>query len=478
MDGQEFSVSSSEASQSCTVKDWTQSIQDNDSPDCLSEIDKVVDGQIGGLGSALENVLDTSRAVPLFEFRRLPNLVSGEMKDRVTQFEQAVIDYHKSNANTARFVRRRLDNRFIHIKRKDISAACPSPTAAASQTAAAGTETTAAGAETTAAGAQTTATGAQTTATGAQTTAAGTQTTAAGAQTTAAGSQTTAAGALTTAAGAQTTAVGPQTTTAPPTTIAPVMLSCFLQNESPEQGIDAKGCICGTRTLPLLTVEAPTDISQSCSYTAWPSADVPNPITVETRTWTSNCQACTLAGGFADVMSCTAVVGCLPTMAAPLTTAAAPTPSNVIYLSNNSLPIGDAVNANGGKDLRENVYTQLHGLCPDDQNSCDSKTPGVIDEIPTVVGDGDAYEKLTFIIQDSYYESTSVRDLMLSLAVSSWQGATSKNCQEVEYKDEPDMTGSGCGTGPVKKRDLPTKTSLEKRSPLCEDCSPPQETCT
>lgn len=41
------------------------------SPDKLTTLDRLIDGQIGGLGTALENILGTTRAVPLFEFRNL-----------------------------------------------------------------------------------------------------------------------------------------------------------------------------------------------------------------------------------------------------------------------------------------------------------------------------------------------------------------------------------------------------------------------
>lgn len=56
------------------VSDWIKSIQDGESPDKLTTLDTVIDGQIGGLGKAMEYVLDTTREVPLFEFRRLPRV--------------------------------------------------------------------------------------------------------------------------------------------------------------------------------------------------------------------------------------------------------------------------------------------------------------------------------------------------------------------------------------------------------------------
>ena len=129
MDGQTFKVNSNGKSDSTTVKDWMQSIQDGKSPDRLSEIDKVIDGSIGRFKDALENVVNTNRAVPLFEFRRLKSVKAGEMKDRVDEYEQAVIAYHKANTKPpARFMRNRRDAEFLKIKRQDSPACAPKST--------------------------------------------------------------------------------------------------------------------------------------------------------------------------------------------------------------------------------------------------------------------------------------------------------------------------------------------------------------
>ena len=108
-------------SDSCTVKEWIQSIEDGKSPDRLSEIDEIIDGSVGGMGGELENMLNTQRAVPLFEFRRLPFLVAGEMADRVEKMEQAVIDYHNTFANPPKFRRNRRNLSYSNVKRQ----ACP-----------------------------------------------------------------------------------------------------------------------------------------------------------------------------------------------------------------------------------------------------------------------------------------------------------------------------------------------------------------
>jgi len=134
MEGQKFEVSFNGKTDSTTVKDWMQSVQDGKSPDRLPEIDQVLDGSIGGLKDALENVFNTNRAVPLFEFRRLARVKVGDMADSVDKYEQAIIAYHKANTKPpARFLRNRRDTEFSKIKRQD-SPACAAP---ASSTAAA-----------------------------------------------------------------------------------------------------------------------------------------------------------------------------------------------------------------------------------------------------------------------------------------------------------------------------------------------------
>ncbi|KAL1607616.1 hypothetical protein SLS60_002550 [Paraconiothyrium brasiliense] len=268
-------------------------------------------------------------------------------------------------------------------------------------------------------------------------------------------------------------------TTSPPMTPAPAMPSCSLQNEDPDQGINARGCVCGSTTLPLLTISDATDNSQSCSYTAMPTSSVANPVTIESQVYTVNCYLCTLIGGIADTPSCatTAVNGCTPTTTNPTI------PAATVFLSNNSVPIGDRNNKNSGADLRSSLFTKLKALCPDNMDICDSKTPGEFDHVETVVSDEPMEETIKFTIQDSHYESTRERDQMIAAAVATWEQAVSKSCKEVNYKDYEDLTTSGCGDGIVKRgtveRALMTKEQRKQNpryalpDPVCDDCSPP-----
>ena len=127
MDQQTFKTTSNGKSDSCTVQEWIQSIADNQSPDRLSVVDQIVDGSIGGLKDALENVLDTNRAVPLFEFRRLPGVKAADMQSRVSSAESALVDYHKAFGNPPTKTKR--SPRFAVSKRQD---ACGSPSSSPS----------------------------------------------------------------------------------------------------------------------------------------------------------------------------------------------------------------------------------------------------------------------------------------------------------------------------------------------------------
>ena len=76
-----------------TVEDWMTSVASGSSPDKLTTLDGLIDGQVGGLGTALENIIDSTRAVPLFEFRNLAGVTAGQMQNTVSKAEQAVITY-------------------------------------------------------------------------------------------------------------------------------------------------------------------------------------------------------------------------------------------------------------------------------------------------------------------------------------------------------------------------------------------------
>lgn len=64
------------------------------------------------------------------------------------------------------------------------------------------------------------------------------------------------------------------------TTASASIPQCTLQRANPDEGVNVEGCICGSTTLPLLTVGKVTFDGQSCSYTALPTSKMPNPISI------------------------------------------------------------------------------------------------------------------------------------------------------------------------------------------------------
>ena len=52
-------------------------------------------GQVGGLGDKMENMIDTEKYVPIFEFRDLDRVRGTAMIDLMTSFEDKTIEYHQ-----------------------------------------------------------------------------------------------------------------------------------------------------------------------------------------------------------------------------------------------------------------------------------------------------------------------------------------------------------------------------------------------
>ena len=99
-------------------------------------------------------------------------------------------------------------------------------------------------------------------------------------------------------------------------------ISCSLQNEDPDQGIDTNYCVCSGSTFPVLSVDATTATGPdaSCAYTSLPSASAIHP-TANLPVITSNCQICSVAF---DWEQCTPLPNCTPTSAPASTTSAPP----------------------------------------------------------------------------------------------------------------------------------------------------------
>ncbi|SLM39732.1 hypothetical protein LPUS_10336 [Lasallia pustulata] len=253
-----------------TVEDWMTSIASGSSPDKLTKLDGLIDGQIGGLGTALENIIDSTRAVPLFEFRNLAGVKAGKMQDAVSKAEQAVITYFNKYKT--------LPQRKMAKRQNDVYG-CP--------------------------------------------------------------------------------------TTSPPSSTTPTPTpSCTLQNEDPDQGIAGRGCICGSTTLPLLTVPSATDPAQSCAYTAIPTTNGTNPVSILSSTYTSACQACTLVGGIADTPMCTTIAGCATSTPTPAPASTSPPPTCSVGFYGTDTSCGGKCNgANAKCECIEAGYESFNEAC-------------------------------------------------------------------------------------------------------------------
>lgn len=111
------------------VEDWMTSITSGSSPDKLTILDGLIDGQIGGLGTALENIVGTARAVPLFEFRNLLGVTAGKMQDTVSDTEQPIITYFNQYKTPPQRKMAKRNSGWLHEKRQTDVYGCPKTSA-------------------------------------------------------------------------------------------------------------------------------------------------------------------------------------------------------------------------------------------------------------------------------------------------------------------------------------------------------------
>lgn len=235
--------------------------------------------------------------------------------------------------------------------------------------------------------------------------------------------------------------------------------TCFLHNQDPDQGINQAYCICDkTATLTPLSVAKTGHQSDSCAYSTIPATGAQATVTTATSSWTSNCQACTIIGGIADQETCTSVPSCTPTGK----------PKIIAWVSNSTIAIGDAEDANDGKSLSKELFDKLSANC--EGTSC-SQDMATMDNVEYILSGGEEPLVPEMYIQDAsgyvhrLSPSTAFTDLlnrgsnsdiqkMLAVGISSWVGAMQDDglglCSNVTYHAEADMTGSGCGQGPIQ----------------------------
>jgi len=271
------------------------------------------------------------------------------------------------------------------------------------------------------------------------------------------------------------TITAPPKTTQPPTSTLP----CSFKPEDPDQGVDKAGCVCTvsgkTSTWPMVTftpsgTKTVWGTADYCAYTAAPSN--PAKITTDVSSWTSNCQACTLTGGIADAPTCTSVSQCTPTVAVP---------TFAVWAANRKLDIGDAQGTDNGTSLAKDMFKQLSSFCSG--TSCDTGKYAKMSSVETVMGEDEEPLNPQMYWENAVFTDMNTLQAMLSAGLSTWTAASGKMCKEVEYEAEEDLTGSGCGKGPLpmKRRDNTTMMimprSVERVEKRCEDCDRPPATC-
>lgn len=168
-------------------------------------------------------------------------------------------------------------------------------------------------------------------------------------------------------------------TSAPPPTP-----TCTHLQADPDKGRANGGCVCDSSvTLPILTSNQPKDAKnldeQFCGYTVLPTSGGDDPITTESWVWTSNCQACTLIGGFAASKTCTPVEERCTSTPTVL-----PKPTIAAWVSNQStIDLGNAADKNNGTDLTKDLFNQLSSFC--DDHSCDTQKSATVDKAETII---------------------------------------------------------------------------------------------
>ncbi|RYC56689.1 hypothetical protein CHU98_g9518 [Xylaria longipes] len=156
---------------------------------------------------------------------------------------------------------------------------------------------------------------------------------------------------------------------------------------------------------PPFSSDAPTPTPSPDTTSSTPAPTTSSESTTET--WTSNCNACTLVGGIADSPTCTSISGCTPT--------AAPTPTIAAWVGNlSTIDIGDAEDGNGGKDLAMEMFTKLKGMCS--PSGCKSNH-AEMDNVETVLANGEQPLKPAMYLQDAQYSSQEVLEKMLSVGI-------------------------------------------------------------
>ncbi|KAH8662391.1 glycosyl hydrolase family 71-domain-containing protein [Xylariales sp. PMI_506] len=114
----------------------------------------------------------------------------------------------------------------------------------------------------------------------------------------------------------------------------------------------------------------------------------------------------------------------------------------VVWLSDNSVSIGAANNLTNADGTETGVYLQdyffsgLVDICPEPASdgtptSCDNTTPVTLSNVEN----GEDNLDITFTVNDSSYNTTEQRDIMLAASVATWQIASLNACDKETYTE-------------------------------------------
>ncbi|QIW98705.1 hypothetical protein AMS68_004223 [Peltaster fructicola] len=205
-------------------------------------------------------------------------------------------------------------------------------------------------------------------------------------------------------------------------------LSCYLQNEDPDAGINTRYCICGSSTLPLMSIPNTAMATAACAYTTVPPCSTISVTTGfhSTITNTALCQVCSQVAAFGD--SCTTMPNCTPLRAEANVTVGTVSPVIVGTLT--------------GSALYTSISNALTSICPPVTQTTALTTCSGTAKIGGITYVGDESQSLAkdgeIIVstQNSGYNETSLRNAAIkALALSAMNSAsTQSNCWNETYK--------------------------------------------
>lgn len=156
-------------------------------------------------------------------------------------------------------------------------------------------------------------------------------------------------------------------------------------------------------------------------------------------------------------------------------------PTFAAWIANRKLDIGDAQGTDNGTSLAKDMFKQLSSFCSG--TSCDTSKYAKMSNVETVAGGDEEPLKPQMYWENAVFSDMNTLQDMLSAGLSTWTAASGKMCQEVEYESEEDLTGVGCGKGPLpmKRSDnttiMVTPRSVERIEKRCVDCDNPLPMC-